>query len=305
MSFSQPGRKPPAVGILLVLVSAVAFAIGPTAAKLAFDNGSNILTVVTLRGAIGAALLALLIVLLRQGFLISRLALRWCLACGVFSALMVYGFIGSVAYIPISVAVLIFFTHPIVIALLVHWRGGDRLTARKLLLAFGAFAGLAMVLGPAFGNLEPTGIALAALAATTICGAILCGARAQEFATSTQVNFYVTAMTGIVFAILTSVLSAWALPSNTVGWLGIVGAGVGIAVGLLTFFAAFRYLSPVRATMLSNFEPLLSILFAAAILGERLQPPQWFGVAIMIGAIVLFEASDRDARTAVSHPDLS
>ena len=292
------------VGVLLVLASTVAFAIGPTAAKIALDNGSNILTVVTLRGIIGAALLGLLIVIFRQSFLISRVALRWCLLCSGFSALMVYGFIGSVSYIPIGVAVLIFFVHPMAIAIIVHWRGGDRLTVRKLLLGFGALGGLALALAPTFDTLETAGIALAALAAITICGAILCGARAQRDATSTQVNFYVTAIGSIVFVLLATALDAWSLPSNAVGWFGVTGAGVGIAVGLLTFFAAFRYLSPVRATMLSNFEPLLSITFAAAILGQRLQPLQWVGAAIMIGAIVLFEAADRDNRTVSSDTDL-
>lgn len=292
------------VGILLVLTSAVAFAIGPTAAKVALDNGANTLTVVTLRGLIGAALLGLLIVIFRQRFRIGGVALKWCLICSAFTAVMVYGLIGSLSYIPVSVAVLIFFTHPIGVALIAHWRGGDRLTALKLLLAVGAFSGLALALAPAFDSLEPTGIALAALAAITICGAILSGARAQQHATSTQVNLYVTAISGIVFALITSGLQEWSLPSNPVGWIGVFGAGTGIAVGLLTFFAAFRHLSPVRATMLCNVEPLLSILFAAAILGERLDPLQWTGAAIMIGAIVLFEAAgqDRPARRPDASP---
>jgi drug/metabolite transporter (DMT)-like permease len=72
---------------------------------------------------------------------------------------------------------------------------------------------------------------------------------------------------------------------------------VGIGIGLLTLFAALRRLSPVRATMLSNVEPLVSVLFAAAILGERLEPPRWAGVALVIGALVLFETVDRGRRT--------
>ena len=283
-----------AMGILLVLVSAVAFAIGPTSAKLALSNGSNPLTVISLRGLIGAALMALLIVMLRQGFRIDRHALRWCLYSGVFCSLMVYGLISSVAYIPVSVAVLIFFTHPILVAVISHWRGGDRLTPRKLLLACCALAGLALVVGAEFGSLDRTGMGLAALSAIAVCGMILCSARAQETATSTQVNFYVTGLTGLVFVPLTPLLSAWALPSNTVGWLGIAGAGIGIGIGLLTYFASFRYISPVRATMLSNLEPLVSILVAGVILGERLAPPQWAGVAMVIGALTLFEAVDRD-----------
>ena len=286
------------IGIILILTSAVAFAIGPIGAKIALDNGSNILTVVTLRGAIGATVLSLLLVSFRQSFRISRAALPWCLLCGGFSALMVYGIIGSVAYIPVSVTILIFFVHPIVIAVIIHWRGGDRLTGGKLLLALAALAGLALALAPSFDTLELKGIALAALAAVTVCGAILSGARAQQYATSTQVNVYVTALGAALFALITSALDDWSLPSNALGWLGVAGAGVGIAIGLLTFFASFRYLSPVRATMLSNVEPLLTILLAALILGQWLSATQLIGAAIMIGAIALFEAAGRHDRAA-------
>lgn len=283
-----------ATGILLVLASTVAFAVGPTAARLAFDDGSNTLTVVTLRGAIGAALMALLIPISRQGFGLDRRAWRWCLYCGIFYSLTVYGFIGSVAYVPVSVAVLVFFTHPLLIAVLAHWRGGDRLTGRKLLLAIAA---LALVLGPEFGSLDPAGVALAALAAAAVCGVILCSARAQEHATSAQVNLYASAVSSGAFAVITTTLGAWAMPSTLVGWLGIAGAGVGIGVGLLALFAAFRYLGPVRATMLSNVEPLISVLLAAAVLGERLAPSGWAGVALVVGALVLFESVDRGRRS--------
>lgn len=286
-----------ATGVLLVLASTVAFAVGPTAAKLAFDDGSNTLTVVTLRGAIGAALMALLILVSRQGFGVDRRAWRWCLYCGVFYSLAVYGFIGSVAYVPVSVAVLVFFTHPLLVAVLAHWRGGDRLTGRKLLLATAALAGLALVLGPELGALDPAGVALAALAAAAVCGVILCSARAQEHATSTQVNLYASAVSSGAFAVITTVLGAWVPPSTVVGWLGIAGAGVGIGVGLLALFAALRHLGPVRATMLSNVEPLVSILLAAAVLGERPGPSGWAGVALVVGALVLFESADPGRRS--------
>ncbi len=49
--------------------------------------------------------------------------------------------------------------------------------------------------------------------------------------------------------------------------------------------------------MLSSLEPLVSILFAAAVLGERLRPPRWAGVALVVGALVLFETAGRDRRT--------
>jgi drug/metabolite transporter (DMT)-like permease len=294
---AEPPTDRQAAGVLLVLASTVAFAVGPTAAKLALDNGSNTLTVVTLRGVVGAALMALLVPITRQGFAVDRRALRWCLCCGVFYSLTVYGFIGSVARVPVSVAVLVFFTHPILVAVVAHFRGGDRLTARKLLLASAALAGLALALGPGLGTLDPAGVALAALAAAAMCGMILCSARAQERATSTQVNLHATAASTVAFALLTTALAAWAPPSNAVGWLGVAGAGAGIGIGLLAFFAALRRLSPVRATMLSNVEPLVTILFAAGVLDERLGPARWAGAALVVGALVVFETDDPGRRS--------
>lgn len=297
---AEPRVDGQAAGVALVLVSTIAFAIGPTAARLALENGSNTLTVVTLRGVIGAALMALLVPLARQGFAIDRSALRWCLCCGVFYSVTIYSFIGSVAYLPVSIAVLVFFTHPILVAVIDHFRGGDRLTVRKLLLTIAALVGLGVVLGAELATLDPAGLALAMLAAAAMCGMILSSAVAQEHASSTQVNLYATAASTLAFGLLTTALGAWNLPVNTVGWLGIAGAGVGIGIGLLTFFAALRRLSPVRATMLSNIEPLISILFAAAVLGERLDPHRWAGVALVIAALVLFEVADR--RTAHVDP---
>jgi drug/metabolite transporter (DMT)-like permease len=241
--------------------------------------------------------MALLILATRQGFGVDRRTWPWCLYCGAFQAMPVYGFIGSVASIPVGVAAPVFFTHPILIALILHWRGGERLTARKLLLAAAILAGLAAVLGPEFGALDPFGAALAALAAVAMCGVVLCTGQAEERATSAQVNFHATAVGSAVFAILATNLGGWSPPSNAAGRLGILGAGFGIGVGLLAFFAALRHLSPVRATMLSSVEPLVSMLFAAAVLGERLRWQQWAGAALVVGALALFEAADRGRRT--------
>ena len=216
---------------------------------------------------------------------------------GAFQAVAIYGFIGAVASTPVGVAVLVFFTHPLLVAAIAHRRGGERLTVRKLLLALLALAGLAAALGPEFGTLDPSGVALAALASLAMCGVVLCTGRAQERATSAQVNLHATAAGTAALAVLTTALGGWALPSNGAGWLGVLAAGVGIGVGLLAFFAALRRLGPARATMLSSVEPLVSIAFAAAVLGERLGPRQWAGAALVVVALALFEAADRGRGT--------
>ena len=287
------GRRP-LLGVLLVLASAAAIAVAPTAAKLALDAGANTPTVVASRAVVGAALMGLLIAGSGQAFAVDREARKRCFRAGVFYAVASAGFIGSVGFIPVSLAVLIVFTHPILVAAVSHRLGGDRLTPRKLALALAALAGIALALRPeAAGGLDPVGVGLAALAAAAACGMILLAARAQERATTLQVNFHMAALTAAALSAAATAAGAWSFPSGLAGWLGLFGSGAGLAVGLLAFFAAFRHIDPVRATMISNVEPVLSILVAAAVLGERLVPRQWCGVALVVAALALFAAPER------------
>lgn len=287
-----PSRKP-GLGVGLVMASAAAFAFGPVGARLAYEDGSATLTVVALRGMVAVALMASLVLLFRQEFRLHRRAWPWALACGALQGVAVYGFLGSVALVPISVAVLVFFTHPLLLAAVAHWRGTERLTARKGVLMVLAFAGLALALGPEFGAIEPSGLALAALSSVAVGGMILCIGRAQRHASSTQLNLYATAISTLSISLVATLLSAWTPPTGARGWLGIVAAGLGVGLGLLAFFAALRHLGPVRASVLSSVEPLFSILLAMLVLGQGLGPEQWAGAMVIVGALALFEAPGR------------
>ena len=289
------------LGILLVLLSGIAIAVVPTSAKLAFEAGANTLTVITLRGVVGMALMALFMAASGQSFRLPALICMPCAAAGLAHALVAYGFIGSVAYIPVGLAVLIYATHPLLLALIFHLQGRERLTPRKLTLAFTVLVGLALVLGGGLAKPNVTGAALAGLASLAVCIVILLGTRAQRGgATSMQVNLIMIAVATIVCGIATTVDGAWSLPSGAVGWLGLAGAGGGVTIGLVAFFAAFRFVGPVRATMLSNVEPLFGVLFAVAVLGERLSTMQWTGVALAVVALVLFETVPSDGTSRLS-----
>ena len=79
---AEPPTDKQAAGIPLVLASTIAFAVGPTAARLALDDGSNTLTVVTLRGVVGAALMALLVPLRSSSRCPARASASTAARCG-------------------------------------------------------------------------------------------------------------------------------------------------------------------------------------------------------------------------------
>jgi drug/metabolite transporter (DMT)-like permease len=191
---AQPARHR-LIGVSLVLLSGAAIAVVPTSAKLAFEAGANALTVVTLRGVVGMALLALFMATSGQSFRLPGRTLAPCAAAGLAHAIVAYGFTGSVAYIPVGLAVLVYATHPILFALAVHWRGRERLTPRRLALAVAVLTALTLVLGGGLQEPDAGGMALAALASLAVCVVILLGARAQrDGACSTQVNLAMMAV---------------------------------------------------------------------------------------------------------------
>ncbi len=282
-------------GILLVLLSACGIATVQTFARLAFEAGSNTLTVVSLRSVVSAAIIALFMVGTSANFWMKRSALLLCLLLGGAYAAMSFGFIGSVAYVPVAVAVLVFFTHPVLIAVASHGLGRERLTHRRLLLALAALVGIAFTLGQGLGRIDLRGVLLAGLASVAITAIILLGNRVLRSGVgSVSMNFAMTVSVAGLSIVVTTIAGAWAFPSTMLGWFGLLGAGVGTAVGMLAFFAAFSQIGPVRATMLSNVEPLLGIVIAAAVLGEQLGALQWVGVVVVVAALVLFEASGAD-----------
>jgi drug/metabolite transporter (DMT)-like permease len=206
-----------ATGILLVVLSAILTAVVPTAAKLALEAGATTLTVLSARGLIAVAVLSLAMLATGQRFAIGREALMACLLAGIAYLFMAYGYIGSVAYIPVSLAVLIYFTHPLLLALVAHLRGTERLNGRKIGIAIAVLFGLTLALGPELAVLDPVGIALAVLASVAVCGLILFAVEAQKGASSIQVMVYSSLVTSVVFSALATGLGEWSIPESTSG----------------------------------------------------------------------------------------
>ena len=69
------------------------------------------------------------------------------------------GYLGAVAYIPVSLAALIFYTFPFYVAVLASLTGREPMTRTKAAALVVAFAGLILALGPSFDELNWRGIA--------------------------------------------------------------------------------------------------------------------------------------------------
>ena len=261
----------------------------PASAKLAYEAGSNVLTVISVRSLFMVTIIGAILLLRGESLRISSVAFRYCILAGVSYSLMSYGFLGSIEFIPVSLMVLIYFLHPPLLALYAHISGEERLTIQRATGMFIVVIGLAFAMSVEFSDLDIRGVLLAVLAAVSVCVMILANAKAQKTESSFKVNFHMGLVTTIILLTATAAFSNFSFPSNLTGWGGIAGASVGLTLGFLAFFGSFQFIGAVRATLISSIEPLTTTIFAVILIGESLSLTEWFGASLVITGIVIIE----------------
>jgi drug/metabolite transporter (DMT)-like permease len=95
------------------------------------------------------------------------------------------------------------------------------------------------------------------------------------------------ASAGIVYGVLTVVNHPhW--PSSSSGWLAIAAITlIATIIPVVTFLAGLKLIGPTDASMLSTLEPVVTVLLAAWLFGERLSPVILIGGGLILGAVIL------------------
>ena len=78
-----------------------------------------------------------------------------------------------------------------------------------------------------------------------------------------------------------------ALPVDAMGWSGLGIAAAGYIAGMCLLMMAVRFANPAPVSMINNLEPLVTLLAAALILGERMSAVQYAGGALVLVAGIL------------------
>ena len=90
-------------------------------------------------------------------------------------------------------------------------------------------------------------------------------------------------------------------PADLSVWGSMLGLIVVSTVFPVFFLhAGIQKIGPARAAILGTLEPLLTIVWAAVFLGERLQPVQLLGGALILISVVILQVGGRRGAEAVS-----
>jgi drug/metabolite transporter (DMT)-like permease len=289
-SSSEPSRRDTIIAVSLLVFGAVAVAFMPNTAKLAFNDGSNTETVVTIRALTAVVLLGGYMVIKGISFAIPASLMWFAIVACLSSALMNYCFYSALNYLDISLASLIIFTHPLWIAFYYHFTGKSPLTSFRLFWGVAALMGMTFALTVDFSRISLHGVALATGAAFFATTMVLSMIRVNERVGGITTSFHISFWAFLLFSMVLFSFGSVQWPTSTVGWVSTVGNGVAYLIAYLSFLIAAGLIGASRAAMLTFMEPITTILLAAWLFGERLSPSQWGGVALVAMGLIAMEA---------------
>ncbi len=301
-------RRDHAIGVVLVLISAIGFGSGALLATPVYGSGLDWLTLLAWRFLIAAAVswLWLLAFPAHRAALrrMSRRRVAVLLTLGVLYVGNSGTYFAALETVPASLTALIVYMYPALVAVL-SIRFGRRLVGRRAWFALVlSTIGVALAVGGiAPGAVPPLlglGLALASpviYSVWIVLAARLGGERsAREGETEPETSEPAPAaalMTSATFAVWWLAALATGRPTHPAdipadAWLPLVLLGVfSTAVALQTFYAGSRRIGAANASLVSTVEPVYIIAMATVFLSETLTPVQMLGGALVIGGVLL------------------
>jgi drug/metabolite transporter (DMT)-like permease len=199
--------------------------------------------------------------------------------------LMSVGYLSSVYFIKVSLAVVLLYSFPLLVGVLAAVSGRERISLPKAAALFVAFAGLVMAVGLETDSVDWRGVALVLMAALGIAGNLTFSGPYLEGVNSLTVNIWNNLWGALGLGLFLALSGSVALPQTGFGWTMLAAIILCYILGLGLMFGALKYLPPSQAAVMLNLEPVITIFVAVFWRHEVLLPLQWLGVAIMLAAL--------------------
>jgi len=278
------------LGALMCTLSAACYAGLSILGKLALAAGLTLTGMLSLR-FLGAAvvLAAILLMQRRTPFAGAGTSARLLLLGGLLYAPQAALFFTGLQRLPASVAVLLLYVYPVLVAAF-DWAFNRRLPDGRTIVALVlAMIGVALTLVPqSTASVDSVGAVLVLCSATGLAVYIILSERATRTAGARVGALGIVLGAGLSFTLAGAV-------SGTLAWhlsvaepmlvLGLIVIGTVLPVTL--FLAGVGRVGPTGASLLSTLEPVFTVALGAVVLGESLLPVQWIGGGLILAAGIL------------------
>ena len=288
--------------IAFALLAGFVYGLAPPFTRLAFINGVPAIETAFWRVTSLVVIVGLIAVAMRWRIRVPEGAGGLLVLMAVSTGAISIGYLGAVQFIPVALAVIIFFTFPILILILSPLIEGRGVGWLQLVIGAVAFAGLLVALGPNPGSADWRGIGLALLAAG--------GATMQFFtgrALSTRMSplhfgllahVAIVPLAGLLIAAMGGTFDTLFAPGSitTTGYVALAVVALSYSGGYFFQMYALKSAPASAVAPYFNIEPVTSVVFAGLLLAEPPAARELAGGALVLAALIAAGLAGRRQR---------
>ena len=274
-------------GVALTLLSAFCYSLNSNFAAISYAEGAEPLPVLTTRIVVGSIGLYLLLKIKKVSLALSLRDVLAATGLGIFLSVGSFCLLSSFQYIPVALAILIFYLFPLMTAIGAWIMDREPLTPIFVMALGFPLVGLALALNIGGNNFDIKGVGLAIAAALAITFLMLFNSKLVKGKDPRSITLIILSSNAVIFVVVDLVVGRFLLPMTSVGMVAFFGVAVAYSFAIIIMFFANAMIGPVRTSLFLNFEPVSTIILGFFVLGQVLTPLQLLGAAIVIAAITL------------------
>lgn len=282
-------------GYFFAIISAVFFGTSGIFVKQGYNDNFSPTDLLMLQYIIaGIILLFLCLIKYKNEIKISKVMLKKLIIQGAFAnTLMTVFFYSSFKYLNVSVATMLLYTYPAMVAFYSFVFMKEKISRTKILAIIGTFLGCIMVLNifaSSFKDISLTGVIFGILAAVSYTFMNIYAKKIVEDIHPVVITFYTTSFSLLVLIIF-NFSFIYKLP--TLSYNSLLNAAM-LAffceiIPLTLLYGAIKYIGPVTTSIIGTLELPSAALLSYVFLNEKLSFMQIAGIIIVIYCIIILK----------------
>jgi len=277
------------MGIFLVVISSVCFAIVPNSAKLALDDGASLYFLLISRFIIGSAILAPYMIVSKISFRVPQRLVHSLLMTSLAALCMLAATYHAVEFIDIGFVLLILYTFPFGVALLARIKRGELLSIPRWICMATVLGGLGIMIYDGQAHINLYGVLISIIGLISFIFFIEISSNLVVKIGGAALNLYISLIGLVLMLIIFPFGFTMSIPVTNAGGVAIGANGLFFVLSWVLFFEGSKLIGITRASLLACVEPLFAALLALTFLGQQLSSIEWLGFFVVLLAIFAFE----------------
>ena len=278
-------------GLIIVTLTALLVSLSSIFSRFAYDAGANPQTMILFRFLLFCVLFLIIRPKARYPAKLTRQNKIAAILAGSFFTLGSGSLLASIYFLPVSLAVVIFYTYPILTMITEKVLDRQRPQPFEICCFLLAFLGLILALNIQIDQtINPIGLAFGVMAALGMSTSYLISDRKIKGVPPEQSTLYLAGTGLVLISLFILITQSFNLgQANTLNFVYVFLASLSFAIAFFLMFKGINLIGAVNTAMILNLEPIFTIGLAFVILNEILSPIQLIGAGCVLLAIFIIQ----------------